>query len=153
MKLSTRISLVAVLLASGVSAQAACTYPQAPQNLPNGGSATKEQMLAAQTTIKEYSKVQDVKATLRHDKRALALFTLGCNTAFRAGDMLRLTRDQLTLQDDGRYEIVTVEQKTQKLRRIVLNGPTSKIRTGLSHMRSRFCSRQYRCGASIGLRQ
>ena len=60
MKLSTRISLVAVLLASGVAAHAACTYPQAPQNLPNGASATKEQMLAAQTTIKEYSKaVQD----------------------------------------------------------------------------------------------
>lgn len=71
--------------------------------------------------------MQDVKATLRHDKRALALFTLGCNTAFRAGDMLRLRRNQLTLQEDGRYEIVTVEQKTQKLRRIILNAPTSKI--------------------------
>lgn len=79
------------------------------------------------TPIKEYSKVQDVKAKLRHDRRALALFTLGCNTAFRAGDMLRLRRNQLTLQDDGRYEIVTVEQKTGKLRRIILNGPTSKI--------------------------
>ena len=56
MKLSTRISLVAVLLASGVSAQAACVYPQAPQGLPNGASATKEQMLAAQGTVKEYSK-------------------------------------------------------------------------------------------------
>jgi hypothetical protein len=56
MKLSTRISLVAVLLVSGVSAQAACVYPQAPQNLPNGATATKEQMLEAQKSIKEYSK-------------------------------------------------------------------------------------------------
>ena len=56
MKLSTRISLVAVMLASGVSAQAACVYPQAPQELPSGASATKEQMLAAQGTVKEYSK-------------------------------------------------------------------------------------------------
>lgn len=79
------------------------------------------------TPIKEYSKVQDVKAGLRADRRALALFTLGCNSAFRAGDMLGLKRDQLHLQEDGRYEIVTVEQKTQKLRRIVLNGPTSRI--------------------------
>jgi integrase len=79
------------------------------------------------TPIKEYSKVQDVKAKLRDDKRALALFTLGCNTALRAGDMLRLTRDQLTLQDDGRYEIATVERKTQKRRLIILNGPTSRI--------------------------
>jgi integrase len=79
------------------------------------------------TPIKAYSQVQDVKAKLRHDRRALALFTLGCNTAFRAGDMLRLKRDQLALQEDGRYEIVTIEQKTGKLRRIILNGPTSKI--------------------------
>lgn len=79
------------------------------------------------TPIKAYSQVQDVKAKLSHDKRALALFTLGCNTAFRAGDMLRLKRDQLTWLDDGRYEIVAVEQKTGKLRRILLNAPTSKI--------------------------
>jgi len=71
--------------------------------------------------------VQDVKAKLRHDRRALALFTLGCNTAFRAGDMLRLKRDQLTWLDDGRYEVVTIEQKTGKLRRILLNAPTSKV--------------------------
>jgi hypothetical protein len=56
MKLSTRISLVAVLLASGVSAQAACVYPQAPQNLPNGATATKEQMLLAKTSITDYQK-------------------------------------------------------------------------------------------------
>jgi len=61
MKLPIRITLAAVLLASGVAAHAACVYPQAPQNIPNGATATKEQMLAAQATIKEYSKaVQDV---------------------------------------------------------------------------------------------
>lgn len=59
--------------------------------------------------------------------RNRALFVLGCNTALRAGDMLNLKRDQLTLIDNGRYEIVTVEQKTKKVRRIVLNLPTSKI--------------------------
>ncbi|WP_422016127.1 hypothetical protein [Roseateles sp.] len=82
--------------------------------------------------MKEYNKVQEVKAGLRQDHRALALFTLGCNSAFRAGDMLGLKRDQLALQEDGRYEIVTVEQKTQKLRRIVLNGPTSRVRVSTS---------------------
>jgi hypothetical protein len=54
MKLTTRISLLAVLLASGVSAQAACVYPQAPQKLPNGATATKDEMLAAQKSVKEY---------------------------------------------------------------------------------------------------
>lgn len=71
--------------------------------------------------------MQDVKLRLRGDRRALALFTLGCNTAFRAGDMLALRRDQLTLREDGRYEIDTIEQKTQKQRRVVLNGPTSRV--------------------------
>lgn len=56
MKLSTRISLVSVLLAAGVTAQAACVYPQAPQSLPSGATATKDQMLASQASIKEYSK-------------------------------------------------------------------------------------------------
>jgi hypothetical protein len=61
MKLPICIALAAVLLAAGFAAQAACVYPQAPQNLPNGATATKDQMLAAQATIKEYSKaVQDV---------------------------------------------------------------------------------------------
>jgi integrase len=41
--------------------------------------------------------------------------------------MLNLKRDQLELREDGRYEIVTVEQKTQKLRRILLNQPTSAV--------------------------
>lgn len=61
MKLPIRIALAAVLLAAGFTAHAACVYPQAPQNIPNGATAAKDQMLAAQATIKEYSKaVQDV---------------------------------------------------------------------------------------------
>lgn len=79
------------------------------------------------TPIKVFAKVQDVKAALVTSPRNLALFTLGCNTALRAGDMLNLKRSDLALLEDGRYEIVTVEQKTKKLRRIVLNLPTSKI--------------------------
>jgi hypothetical protein len=36
-------------------------YPQAPQALPNGAKATKEEMLAAQGLVKEYAKnVQEV---------------------------------------------------------------------------------------------
>jgi hypothetical protein len=61
MKPTTRLFLLAALLASGVSVHAACVYPQAPQNFPNGATATKDDMLTAQGTIKEYSKdVQEV---------------------------------------------------------------------------------------------
>jgi len=60
MKHLIRVSLAAVLLTSGVTAQAACVYPQAPKNIPNGATATKEQMLEAQAKVKEYSSaVQD----------------------------------------------------------------------------------------------
>ncbi len=60
MKHLIRATLAAMLLASGVTAQAACVYPQAPQNIPNGATATKEQMLEAQAKVKEYSSaVQD----------------------------------------------------------------------------------------------
>ena len=47
-------ALLLPLLLAGVGARAACVYPQAPQNLPNGGKATKEEMLAAQAQVKEY---------------------------------------------------------------------------------------------------
>jgi hypothetical protein len=61
MKLVTRLLAVPVLMALGAPAQAACVYPQAPTSLPNGSKATKEEMLAAQTEVKAYSKeVQEV---------------------------------------------------------------------------------------------
>ena len=61
MKISTAIALAPLLLAVNFGAQAACVYPQAPQSLPNGASATKEEMLTAQAGVKEYVKnVQEV---------------------------------------------------------------------------------------------
>jgi hypothetical protein len=42
-----------VALAAG-PAYADCTYPPAPGKLPDGASATLEEMLAGQKTIKEY---------------------------------------------------------------------------------------------------
>jgi hypothetical protein len=60
MKHLLRATLALVLLVSGIAAQAACVYPQAPRNIPNGATAAKEQMLEAQATVKEYSSaVQD----------------------------------------------------------------------------------------------
>jgi hypothetical protein len=56
MKFSTVVALVPFLLAVGASAEAACVYPQAPQALPNGTSATKDDMLAAQSVVKDYVK-------------------------------------------------------------------------------------------------
>ena len=61
MKLSTRLGFATVLFALGSAAHAACVYPQAPQNLPNGATSTKDQMMAAQAQVKEYANaVQNV---------------------------------------------------------------------------------------------
>ena len=56
MKISTSLAIVPFLLALCATAEAACVYPQAPQALPNGNSATKEEMLAAQGLVKDYVK-------------------------------------------------------------------------------------------------
>jgi hypothetical protein len=61
MKLSLALVLFPLLLAAGADAYAECVYPQAPQSIPNGAKATKDEMLAAQGVVKDYSKaVQEV---------------------------------------------------------------------------------------------
>jgi hypothetical protein len=57
MKMLTVLASIPALLVMSAAAEAAtCVYPQAPQSLPNGASATKEEMLAAQGLVKEYAK-------------------------------------------------------------------------------------------------
>jgi hypothetical protein len=65
--------LLTLLLATSAGAHAACVYPQAPTEFPNGATATKEQMLAAQSVVKEYSKgVQETYlACLEQETREL----------------------------------------------------------------------------------
>jgi hypothetical protein len=57
MKMMTVLACIPALLVMSANAEAAtCVYPQAPQSLPNGAKATKEEMLAAQGLVKEYAK-------------------------------------------------------------------------------------------------
>lgn len=72
MKRHTPLLALPLLLAFGAVAQADCVYPQAPQSLPNGGKATKDQMLVAQAEVKQYSKaVQETYlACLESEKSA-----------------------------------------------------------------------------------
>ena len=61
MKPASPAAIVPLMLAvSGVvHAQSACVYPQAPQTYPDGATASKEEMLATQTTIKTYQAAVD----------------------------------------------------------------------------------------------
>jgi hypothetical protein len=77
MKLSTTLLALPILLACGAAAEAACVYPQAPQSLPNGTQATKEDMLAAQAQVKEYSKnVQEVYLPCLEQEKTAAVAAL-----------------------------------------------------------------------------
>jgi len=77
MKLPTSLVVLPLMLALGAGAQADCIYPQAPQKLPNGGQATKEEMLAAQGEVKEYSKtVQEIYLPCLEQEKATAIASL-----------------------------------------------------------------------------
>jgi integrase len=82
------------------------------------------------TPLKDIEHVAAIKALLQDRPRDLALFVMGCNTAFRAGDLLALERSDLRLLPDGRYEVTVIEGKTRKLRQVTLNKPTSEVLHG-----------------------
>ena len=47
-------TLAAVAALAGGNAYAACTYPTAPDSIPDGNTATLEQMVAAQKAVKKF---------------------------------------------------------------------------------------------------
>jgi hypothetical protein len=63
--------LAATLALAAAPAYAACTYPKAPESLPDGATATLEQMVAAQKAVKLFD--QEITAytnciKLEHDE-------------------------------------------------------------------------------------
>jgi len=59
MKVLASLLVVATALASG-RGYAACVYPKAPDKLPDGSTATKDEMIAAQKLVRGYN--DDIKA-------------------------------------------------------------------------------------------
>ena len=69
MKLSVSVLFLEIAFAGSV-AYADCTYPQAPDKLPDGNTASLQDMLAAQKAVKQFD--HDIKAytdclKLEHD--------------------------------------------------------------------------------------
>ena len=54
MKKTTLLSLSLIAELATSAAQAACIYPRAPESLPDGSSATYDQMVAAQQAVKQF---------------------------------------------------------------------------------------------------
>ena len=55
MKAWIPLTLFASLLGSVAHAQSTCTYPKAPDSIPDGATATKEQMITAKNDVNRYN--------------------------------------------------------------------------------------------------
>jgi hypothetical protein len=55
MKLLSALA-VSVVLCAGRAAYADCSYPPAPDHIPDGNTATMQEMVAGQKAVKEYDK-------------------------------------------------------------------------------------------------
>lgn len=82
-------------------------------NHPKLGSITKVD------PIRDLKAIARIKAILAGNPRDLALFTLGINTAFRASDLV-----SIRVSDLVENRITIREQKTAKVRTVLLNAPT-----------------------------
>jgi hypothetical protein len=51
----TRLTLALIALAASGAAQAACIYPRAPDRVPDGSTATYEEMAAAQKQVQQFN--------------------------------------------------------------------------------------------------
>jgi hypothetical protein len=51
----TRLTLALLALAVSGAAQATCIYPRAPAKLPDGATATYEEMVEAQKAVKQFN--------------------------------------------------------------------------------------------------
>jgi len=47
--------MLTIALGSAVHADSSCTYPRAPDSIPDGSTATKEQMIAAKNDVSRYN--------------------------------------------------------------------------------------------------
>ena len=97
-------ALASVLILAGAvvssHAHATCVYPKAPDKLPDGATATKEEMIAAQKMVKAYN--DDIKAytdclKLEHDETIKA-------------DAGKSDKEKMTKEQREEIEKVTVQK-------------------------------------------
>jgi integrase len=104
-------------------------------NRPAQGSKIKVEL------IRKLKDVKTVKKFLAHKPLDLALFTVGINTNLRASDLLQIKVKQVKGLKPGE-NIELREKKTDKIRRITLNGVCMEVIQNL--LRHRLRSRRYR---------
>jgi len=85
-----------------------------PKNHPKKGSSIKVE------PIRDLKSIRTIKKLLADHPRNYCLFTLGINTAFRAGDLLSISAGQVRHLAVG-DQLEVKEKKTGKVRRVTLN--------------------------------
>lgn len=104
MKTSIKLALIGMTLASAASMADDCAAPTAP-TLPDGATATKEQMLSGQKAIKEYQAANTVYRTCMEPKIAAA------ETAASGDSPAQEAVDALKALNDGYNGSVTKEEE------------------------------------------
>lgn len=68
----TRLTMALVALLAAGAAQATCIYPRAPDRVPDGKTATFEEMAAAQTAVRQFNEdINSYNACLDMEMSAL----------------------------------------------------------------------------------
>jgi hypothetical protein len=72
--MSARIAIAAVALALSVPAFADCSYPKAPASIPDGKSASKDQMLSVKKEVDQFKRdAESFFECSKGDRRAESL--------------------------------------------------------------------------------
>jgi len=90
-----------------------------------GHTPSRKGKASAVQPIKDPAQIAAIKALLADSPRDYALFVLGCNSAYRCGDLLNIERDDLTHLPNGCIRLDVQEAKTRKVRAVELNLLTS----------------------------
>jgi integrase len=90
-----------------------------------GHTPSHKESLVTSEPIRDLTKIAEIKDNLKDSPREYALFCLGINTAFRAGDLLKLKMSNLRYLDDSTIEISVKEEKTGKVRIVIVNNGTA----------------------------
>ncbi|MRS04444.1 integrase [bacterium] len=80
--------------------------------------------------IRDSRSIRNIKKLLADKPRDLCIFTLGCNSALRASDLVRITVGQVRYIEPGQHFSIR-EKKTRKLKSITVNKTVHEAIQGL----------------------
>lgn len=108
MKLSIAAAALALVVIGG-PAHAACTYPTSPDKIPNGGTASMEDMLTAKKQVEQYNK--DMEAYLSCIKLEYDTQVTGSDGTLTAEQKAELEKRQVQKHNAAIDELESVASR------------------------------------------